>query len=157
MSLICGECGHEIPPGMDFCPACGCMVDKAVHHGDYDLTAECPDCGGPLHPGDSFCGSCGAKVSVSSTVYEAPRSGNRGNIAILMALIPGFFNIFGLGHLVMRKYSRGAMFLVMSLVLWYLNGWKLYGDSMFLMILDVAIYFYQAMDLLRITYTEGLR
>jgi len=48
----CGNCGHEVRAGMNFCPECGNSVqDKA-----------CTECGNMLRPGMKFCPDCGAKA-----------------------------------------------------------------------------------------------
>ncbi len=157
MRCICGECGREIPDGMDFCPYCGCLRSKACCIDDSGRScAVCPECGHPIAPGDQFCGSCGAHLDHGATpVRMIPRMKKNGNLAIMLALLPGFFNIFGLGHLVMKQYSRGLMFLGISLVLWYLNGWSFTNTSLLLTVLDICVFFYQCMDLFRYVYTVG--
>ena len=73
--------------------------------------------------------------------------------AILLALIPGFFNIFGLGHLLMRNWSKGLMYLAISVIIWYMCGWTFVSSNLMITLLSVAVFFFQAMDIFRIIYT----
>lgn len=154
MTYICGECGAEIPDDMDFCPRCGCVKEKAYRVGDSSA-AVCPSCGNPVGPADLFCGVCGTKLNPVAQFpnIPAPVMRKHGYAAILLAFIPGFFNIYGLGHLVMRKWSRGLMFMAMGLIIWYINGWQLASSSSLVMILNIAVFFYQAIDITRIIYS----
>lgn len=154
MTRMCGECGYEIPEGMDFCPHCGAQGRSYTVSDSGAVITACPNCGAPYSPGDMFCGKCGASLPKPAAMM--PRMRKYGNVAILLALIPGFFNVFGLGHILMRSYARGAMFLVMSLVVWYLSGWSLYGGGMLVMLLSLALYLYQCFDVMRVAFTpEG--
>ncbi|MDO5861248.1 MAG: zinc ribbon domain-containing protein [Thermoplasmata archaeon] len=153
MRYVCSECGNEIDSDMDFCPACGCMRDKAFVFDDKGYVSNvCPACGEPYLPGDRYCGKCGTEIPDSVRPMMTPKLRSNGTLAIALALLPGFFNIFGLGHFVLKQYARGAMFLVMTLVLWFLNDWSWRASSVFTMFLDVAVYFYQCMDILRYAY-----
>ena len=79
-----------------------------------------------------------------------------GAVALALGLIPGFFNIFGLGHFVMKSWAKGCMFLAMSVILLYINGWSLVSSDIMIVMLSVMVYFYQAMDLMRTVYSlEG--
>ena len=110
----------------------------------------CPKCGAQVPDNAQFCGSCGAQLPQVQFVRPVLRK--HGAIALALGLIPGFFNIFGLGHLVMREWSKGAMFLAMSVILIYVNG-GLISTSFLMSILSVAVYFYQCMDLIRAVYS----
>lgn len=157
MRFICGECGKEIPDGMDFCPSCGCMSDRAYAvDDDGSRRRVCPSCGCECSDQDLFCGGCGARLSASAPVRSVPSIDGRGSIALILGTLPGFFNIFGLGHLIMKQYSRGIMFLCISLVLWYLNGWSVVNQSLFLSIVSIGVFFYHCMDLMRVVYSQGV-
>ncbi len=157
MKHICGECGAELEEGMDFCPRCGCMKDKSYVIDDSGNTSRvCPQCGEPVGRFDEFCGHCGGKLEQPVAMQMPfPRMKKNGNLALVLAILPGFFNVFGLGHLVMKRYSRGAMFLAMSLILWYLNGWHLSSANLTVMILDILVFFYQSLDIMRVVYGPG--
>ena len=47
------------------------------------------------------------------------------------------------------------MFLVMTAVLWYLNGWQLFSQSFLVSVLSITLFFYQALDLMRHIYVQG--
>lgn len=154
MSRMCSECGKEVPDDMDFCPYCGSNKGFVVMGQNGGFSFTCLSCGASYNPGDAYCGSCGTALpSTDNLRVPMPTMRKNGMAAFLLALIPGLFNVFGLGHLLMRSYARGAMFLVISLVVWYLNDWSIYSSSILLMILEVAVFFYQVMDLSRIVYS----
>ena len=150
MTSVCSECGNEIPDDMDFCPQCGCLKSKSftLSEGGVLSYRTCPNCGAELGEGDQFCGSCGARIQAA---HVPAKMRKYGMLALALAVIPGFFNIFGLGHLVMRNWSRGIMFLIISAVLWYLSPFG-FGDNFVVMILSIMVFFYQAMDILNIIY-----
>lgn len=157
MKFICRDCGYEIPDDMEFCPRCGCLREKSTPVDDstgFPLNV-CPQCGAARSLTDEFCGACGAKLPSLSTYrpYIRPKLRKNGALALMLALIPGFFNVFGLGHLVLRQWSRGAMFLAMSVLVWYLTDWKLYTDDLFVTMIHILVYFYQAMDIFRVVYS----
>lgn len=155
MRTICGECGAEIPDGMDFCPKCGCMREKAYRIDDSNggmPSSTCPKCGAPCGPADLYCGKCGQKLEPTLQFPVQPKMRKNGNLAVFLALVPGFFNIFGLGHLVLKEWSRGIMFLVITVVLWYINGWSFVNTNFVVTIIDLLVYVYQAMDILRLAY-----
>lgn len=157
MKLICGECRNAIPEGMDFCPRCGCTIDHAMALDDGNAVGRiCPSCGNMCSRADTFCGGCGTRLPpVAGPGYTMQVMNRRGGLALVLGLIPGFFNIFGLGHLVLKQYSRGVMFLVMTAVLWYLNGWQLFSQSFLVSVLSITLFFYQALDLMRHIYVQG--
>ena len=64
-----------------------------------------------------------------------------------------FFNIFGLGHLLMRNWSKGLMYLAISVIIWYMCGWTFVSSNLMITLLSVAVFFFQAMDIFRIIYT----
>lgn len=152
MTYICSECGSEIPDDMDFCPRCGCVKTKAFRmDGDGRLShARCPGCGHENSPGDTFCGHCGERLQ--TVAVPMVRMRKNGTLALILALIPGFFNVFGLGHLLMRSWSRGAMYLAISAVLWYVDPWP-FGSNMMIMVISVMVYMFQAFDVFRLIYS----
>lgn len=156
MTRVCQECGRDVPEDMDFCPHCG--SDRPfINRGDNGaVETTCPSCGAPFLPGDRFCGTCGAALPNVSSVAFMPQMRRNGMAAVIVSLIAGMFNVFGLGHIILRSYSRGAMFLLISLVIWYLNGWSIMSSSMLFLLLEIMVFFYQTMDVVRIAYSpEG--
>ncbi len=157
MTRVCGECGHEVPDDMDFCPYCGSRATMSVsNEGIPEMI--CPSCGTPFHPGDMFCGKCGTSLPSVSPQMMMPRMRKNGSLAVMVSLIAGFLNVFGLGHLILKQYVRGVMFLIISAIIWYLNDFNLFSQSFAVMLLTIAVYFYQVMDVARIVFSpEGRR
>ena len=156
MKYICHDCGYEIPGDMDFCPRCGCLRDRSTPVDDETgmPLGVCPSCGAQSKPGYLYCGSCGAQLPQVRMVV--PKLRRNGMIALILGLVPGFLNIFGLGHLLLKEWSKGIMFLAMSAILFYING-GLIAQSMLMSLLSVAVYFYQCMDLIRVAYSPEVR
>lgn len=157
MIFVCSECGKEIPEGMDFCPFCGRMKDSALcfdDKGNY-VPSVCSNCGAVIEDGASFCIKCGAKVQEPVVPVRLTLRKN-GMLALMLGLIFGIFNIYGIGHLVMKKWSRGLMFLAMSAVMFYIDPHFITSSSFFAMVLRMMIFMYQSMDLLGLVYApEG--
>lgn len=157
MKYICHDCGNEIPDDMDFCPRCGGLKEKSTPVDDNSgmPLGVCPKCGARIGFGDSYCGSCGAALPQIQILR--PKMRKCGGVAMILALIPGFFNIFGLGHLLLKSWSKGFMFIALTLIMFYVNGMSLMPTSLVLSFISVAIYFYQAMDLVRVMYVPEVK
>lgn len=157
MKYICHDCGNEIPDDMDFCPRCGCLREKSTPVDDNSgmPLGVCPSCGAKIGFGDAFCGACGAALPQVQMIR--PKMRKFGGVAMVLALIPGFFNIFGLGHLLLKSWARGLMFLALTAIMFYVNGMSLFPTSFMLSLISVAIYFYQAMDIVRVIYAPEVR
>lgn len=155
MMYICSECGSQIPEDSDFCYHCGALRTKALQMDDsgHMEMGKCYSCGEPVKGEEYFCSKCGAPL-VKAT---QPHLVKYGMLAIFMAAIPGFFNIFGLGHLVLKQWSRGIMFMVMGALLWWIEpGYMMSGD-LFIMMLRIGVFFYQMMDIYRYALDMGGR
>jgi len=68
--------------------------------------------------GSILCPSCGEYLILDLDLKAVQRISL---IAKMPALIPGIFNIFGLGHLIIGKYLRAFILLLISLVLRVVN------------------------------------
>ncbi len=152
MRYVCPECGSQIPDDSDFCHVCGCLKSKAYAFDDDMSSGQgtCPRCGSETRPGEMFCERCGAPLRVQSPF----RFSKRNATAMLLALIPGFFSIYGLGHLVLKEWIRGVMFLAMTALYWYMrlaSG----TNGLILIFLSVALYIYQMSDLFRVMVLRG--
>ncbi len=153
MPVYCGECGNEIPADMEFCPTCGSYRNKAINVDDKGMVVRaCPSCGREYNSGDVYCGACGHELPDARPTI-ALRQRKNASIAIMLALIPGFFNIFGLGHFVLKNYARGMMFLVIGIVIMYINGWQLFSTSFFISVIHIGMYLYQCMDIMHLAYS----
>ncbi len=119
---FCSECGHELEPGEEFCYNCGSLRTFVVD-GENRVVSEkgvCPICGNKNAEDSEFCENCGRPLGDYgfSPVRTSPLTA-KDYLILAFALLPGAFNIFGLGHLLLKKYSRGLMYLVISAVLIY--------------------------------------
>ncbi|MDR2846221.1 MAG: zinc ribbon domain-containing protein [Candidatus Methanoplasma sp.] len=165
MRYICSECGSEITDSAEFCYACGSLKSKAVRIPDVaDVTGGligiCTSCGESIRSGETHCSKCGASIAAPQVMLIKPKLTSWGIIGILLAIIPGSFmflgipflpSIFGLGHLAFRKWSRGFMFLGISLFLGYVN-FTMDPDSTvssgMILIVSLFVFFLQATEAL---------
>lgn len=126
MKHICPECGSEIPEDSDFCFSCGrkkddtIVLDDSGHFIDSNEN-KCTACGTELGPLDLFCPSCGKPTTKEQMIAFRPKMRKYGWIGILLAVIPGIFNLCGLGHLYFRKWGRAAMYLAISAMMMYIR------------------------------------
>jgi hypothetical protein len=71
-------------------------------------------------------------------------------VALMLAVVPGMFHVFGLGHIFLGRWIKGAILAAGGLVLLYLFG--IYGGNaqylQWLTAADLAIYTVQFLDLL---------
>ena len=178
MRYFCRECGHEIEPGADFCYYCGALKSKAIALDDegrevpqaYSPDGVCPACGHKNVEGAVFCSECGRKLESEPQdgarmadpfaqpygPYPVKTLTRKDYIAMFLAFVPGIVNIFGLGHLVMGKWSRAFMYLMISAVVLYLRFTVITatgtGAYMFYWFITFAIYFQQSMEVVRLVY-----
>ncbi len=157
MMYICSECGYQIPDDAEFCHQCGCLRSKALRMDDRGYVDEgrCHNCGQPFRGDEFFCGSCG--TALVRTSNPRGKLDGKGILALILALVPGFFNVFGLGHLVLRQWSRGVMFLGLTAVLWWITPTFQATSPIMLMLLQVGLFMYQAMDIFRFVNLGGTR
>lgn len=139
MPWICSECGRIEQDDLDFCTGCGAVREK---RSDGPV---CMRCGHALEEGEMQCGRCLRSDMISEMAED-----RRYFIALMLAVIPGMFQIFGLGHIFLGRWVKGAVLAAGSLVLMYLFG--IYdGNAQYiqwLTVADVAIYTVQFLDLL---------
>lgn len=153
MTRICAECGSEIPDGSGFCYHCGRDAKDAFNiegatRGTYTNI--------PSGNGSGNCGSCGPGYAQS--VIVRPRLVKNAWIGIALALVPGMFNIFGLGHLFYKKWGRGLMYLIISVPLFYMEYMVKLDpvSSMLLFLCALSVYFIQAFEVLAMSITTDI-
>ena len=149
---ICSECGQTIPEDSDFCHYCGALKMKAFRtdeKGDINPNV-CHSCGAAVERGQNFCRSCGAALMPSGPTIVPIRMKKYAPIALLLALIPGFFHIYGLGHLVMKQWLRGGMFLAMTVILFFVG--PSFENQFVFLILDMGVFLFQMMDVMKYMY-----
>ena len=164
MTRYCSQCGSEIEDGADFCYNCGAMASTAYDMDDRgnlrpastEATRVCPSCGYSNPFNQERCTGCGAAMPPVNQIRVPKSLDARDAVAILLGMIPGCFGVCGLGHLFYRHYSRGLMFLCISLVILYVEvslGYTSASSKMMMFrILSFIVFFKSAMDLLSIAY-----
>lgn len=85
VASICGDCGHENPPGSRFCGACGERIG----------VEKCPECGVAADPGQKFCTGCGTALIASPAAIAAANTptaqpaGERKQVTVVFADVMG--------------------------------------------------------------------
>lgn len=174
---ICSECGKEIPQNSDFCYQCGSLKEKAhkiEYKADRQLSGEgtiCPECGLSNDKEFKFCKHCGFEVGSTSarsaSTVRPPQHaqgygyGTRspgmpvlqknGRLAMFMSIIFGLMGVYGIGHLIMKRWSRGLMFVAISAVNWYIYISAGTFPS-FIMLISLLMFFKQSMEITNIAY-----
>lgn len=166
MKYFCRECGREIPPDADFCYYCGALKSKAIAVDDSGRPAEqapgtCPYCGTQNSEGSLVCSNCGRPLNGPAAVPLVRKKLTKTDyLALILAAIPGAADVFGLGHFVMRKWSRGIMYLLISAIFIYIR-WGSTGLSSGLMmviwLLSFFVYFRQFFEVVALIYMPGNR
>ena len=148
MTHICSECGSEIPEDSDFCYSCGAMKDTALECDDDGniFAPSCYRCGAPIQPGTEFCPDCGAPL-IKEVI--TPQKAKRVTLAFFLALVPGFFDIFGLGHIALKDYPHAVMFLLISGLLFYFKQYESYNGTILSLLLPLAVFAFQLYDVVK--------
>jgi TM2 domain-containing membrane protein YozV len=108
----------------------------------------CRQCGTEIFDGEEFCYSCGNIGEPVECTHEPMNKSNRW-IALLLALIPGFFDVFGLGQLYLRSYFKAGLFLTISVVMYFaVPHYGVEKDSITYIGATMAIFLVQAMDVM---------
>ncbi|AIZ56356.1 double zinc ribbon [Candidatus Methanoplasma termitum] len=140
MNYICPECGSDIPEESEFCYRCGrkrdntIRVDPAGHFVEPEKN-KCTACGAEMSPNDLICQKCGEPRSRIQMATFRPKMVKNGWIGIALAVIggilvflpigpigplSGMFSIFGLGHFYFKKWKRGAWFLLITALMFFI-------------------------------------
>ena len=132
---ICTECGRVSDEDYDFCPHCGSTkganVDPALIPPQFKV------------------------VNSPQGTFIVKQSMRRIKLALLLSLLPGIFNIFGLGHLVMGRYVKGVAFLACSAFYHYEKYTEYFGlDYWYLFGFCMAVFLVQMLDMFRIIKRE---
>ena len=129
--FICEECGRVTEnPDADFCYHCG------SDGGSRATQQMMPQGYQPVN------------VKGGGVVYADRNKLRRIPLSLLLALVPGLFDIFGLGHLIIGRWFRGAFFLALSggyYYLRYMSGWEMLQPYLF--VISLAIFVLQMVDL----------
>ena len=132
---ICTECGRVTEEDMDFCPHCGSVkganVDKELLPDDFKV------------------------VTGSGGTYIMRTDVRRIRMAIILALIPGILNVFGLGQIYMRRFVRGIAFLACSVFYFIERFLEYFGIDYWVLVgFTLAVFALQLFDIFRIVKAE---
>ncbi|MDD3398873.1 MAG: zinc ribbon domain-containing protein [Candidatus Methanomethylophilaceae archaeon] len=130
----------------------------------------CPQCGSQVPDNSLTCPQCFTPIARDSEVVRDGMGNERmspgtksGNIAMLLALLPGLVGIWGLGHIYLGEMDRGLRFLVLG-VLMTLSMVLLASASylvftviclVFLALAWLALFAYHAFEVLALTAMKG--
>ncbi len=156
MTIRCRECQAESPGWAEFCLQCGRRFSDEERSKASEAVRLCESCGEEMSPGSSGCHNCGARPAGSMDRSAAQRISL---IAKILALVPGIFNVFGLGHLFLGKYLKAFILFAISLALRYASeAWVSPGDMANADIawlgVSLLVFIYQIWDVYRITGRE---
>lgn len=157
MRRICTGCGMEIPEGNDFCYECGAWADKALvidDEGQYIYSKFCIKCGSPLSPDSEYCKECGAKTEESNipiSAFRTPRRyTNRDILALILAIVPGFLNIYGLGQIVQKRWSKAFTYICITAILLYIQpAFFASNNLLVLLFLQLGIFVISLLDIFK--------
>lgn len=165
MKRICSGCGSEIPEGSDFCYACGAWATKSYtinDEGTILYSDKCVKCGKELVPGAEYCAYCGAKTSESNIPISTRPYGrqltSKDVVAILLAVIPGLFNVFGLGQIIQKRWSKAFVYLCTTVLLFYVTpSLASTTNGIYIVIfMQVGFFFISVMDVFKGVAGGGL-
>ena len=164
MTLYCSQCGAPIEDGADFCYQCGALRKTAfdmdesgnLRPASENATRVCPHCGFSNPFSERSCQNCGGAMPPLESVRVPKALDSRDFLAIALGVIPGCIGVCGLGHFFYHRYSRGLMYLCISLIILYVEislGYTSSSTKMFFIrILGFVVFFRSSMDLLSTAY-----
>ena len=147
MKRICNGCGSEIPEDSDFCYACGAWADRSLivnDDGTMLYSPVCLNCGEKLVPDAKFCQFCGAKTSeMAVPIRNSMTSFDKKDIiAIILAIVPGLFNIFGLGQIVQKRWSKAFVYLCSTILLIYITPSLITVSTGYFVLIAIQVFFF---------------
>ncbi len=85
----------------------------------------CQNCGNEVQSGTRFCPECGANIQqdqyrqshADQSYYQQPYSKKDPTIATILAVVLGFFGLFGIGHIYVGRIARGIVLLILGLII----------------------------------------
>lgn len=154
---FCMECGEQIEPDAEFCYQCGSKRILTIDPRNNRVQlgkGECPYCGKLNYPDDKFCGGCGRRIGTFEyTPYRQRRLTPKEIVIVFLAILPGAFNVFGIGHILLKKYSRAFMYVVISAVLLYVrwfSGPLQTSTLIFIEIIGFVIFMKQSFEIINL-------
>ncbi|MCQ2078587.1 MAG: zinc ribbon domain-containing protein [archaeon] len=154
---FCMECGEQVDPDAEFCYQCGSrrVIDVDPANNRIRLEpGEGPYCGTRNLPEDRFCASCGKRIGTFEYVPQRSRRlTTREKLIVFISIVPAAFNLFGIGHILLGRYSRALMYLVMSAVLIYIRwfcGPLEMSTLIFIEVIGLVIFMKQSFEVINL-------
>ena len=146
--IRCPACGSQSPDWAEFCHHCGHFFSEGLRESALaDPDRRCESCGAERVEGSTFCNVCGHPFGRDADPTTAK----------LLAVLPGFLYIYGLGHIYLRRYLKGGLLLAISVLNILLIA--LMGEQEMIrwgiLLFDLAIFIWQTSDVYRIVREQG--
>jgi len=115
--------------------------------------AYCDKCGNELQPGAQFCNKCGKPFNADPIAPQVefrplPDTGKSKTLALLLAIIPGLFGIWGIGQIYLGKLGKGILFFGAGVIIALLVIITLPFCSIIFVLLGAAGYIIQVLDVI---------
>ncbi len=138
----CSNCGKSNAQDAKFCKHCGIEIDSSE---SPEPTASHYQSGASPYsrPGGPYGSPYGYP--------QMPVLRKNGGLAMALGLIFGFFGIYGIGHLVLKRWSRGLMYMAMSAVNWYIYL-SVGAFPQLILLVSLLIFFKQSMEITNLAY-----
>ena len=117
----------------------------------------CERCGTEVFDDETFCRRCGYDGIMLnfSDSYARPKKNDR-MIAIMLAILPGLVNVFGLGQLYLKRYIRAGIFITLTIIMYVAS---FYLDDSWQTAFTIAImslFVIQSVDVFMLTSDRNL-
>jgi len=109
----CPNCGREVQVGENFCPHCGLRLSQGTGAEQYRSTERYDQ------PRDQFADlgqDPQGRYWTDRPPYPSYTPLKSPGVAALLALLPGFFGLFGIGHIYVSKIVSGIVLLVVGII-----------------------------------------
>jgi ribosomal protein S27AE len=138
--INCGEYNYE---DSVYCGRCGLLTK---------VSKECPGCHGTIAFSDRYCTTCGKMIRPG----KITRTSVRPIAALIIAMVPGLFSIWGMGHFFAGSPTRGLGFFLLGILMLFAAPLTIFlfaqsiGDLLVLAVIGWIVWFalwlYQSMD-----------
>jgi len=158
--MYCESCRANNPDSAEFCYRCGAVFSAEAKEEARQrlLHPSCIRCGKDLVEGEDFCPHCGSPQDSRANQGMVNEVMRKTLIAKMLAFIPGIFNIFGLGHILLHSYLRGVLFMALSAAIYVceflLREWDMMSENWEtgLLVFSLVVFMVQLWDVFKISY-----